>query len=102
MEVGGWGNWIEDVDGRDVDETTGVEETSIGQGLVGVTGRMGGVEGRGKDIGWLGCRNDMPRVSLWDKRIREYMFRCVVAKCYDEVDRRRECGSRTAVRYRRV
>lgn len=51
MEVGGWGNWIEDVDGRDVDETTGVEETSIGQGLVGLTGRMGGVEGRGKDIG---------------------------------------------------
>jgi len=24
-----------------------------------VTGRIGGVEGRGMGIGWLGCRNDM-------------------------------------------
>jgi hypothetical protein len=59
VELGGGGNWIEDVDGRDVDETTGVEETSIGQGLVGVAGRTGGVEGRGKGIGWVGCRNDI-------------------------------------------
>ena len=43
--------WIEEVDGGEVEETTGVEETSIGQGLVGVTARMGGIEGRGKDIG---------------------------------------------------
>jgi len=36
VKLGGWGNWIDEVDGRDVDEATGVEETSIGQDSEGL------------------------------------------------------------------